>query len=515
MIRMLGKHSLASAIVAAAFLSFQAGGVRGQEEEPPVEATPIPGTVEATPIPGTAVEATPTPTPAEATPTPATAVEAAGSGIPIEAGTTPGSPISTTATQAGVPGPASARPSGISLRSTAYVPLTISLSVHEGFDDNFRTMQSARSSWYTSPAVSLLYSLPGTATQVKVHSGVSFTYYYAGQGSGGGGGGGQRNDINAYVDSTIIHEVSPRLKLEADIYAAYRAEPDLSSNVGLQNRQGNFFNTRDSLGATYHWSPRFFTVTTDKIQIVDYGNNSGQGGALRQAVASQNRIENTIDQEFKYDLLHKGNTVVLEYRFETTDYQDSSRNSLTNFALVGLDQEFSPRLKADIRAGATIRSFASDGSRVTPQFEGSLIYAGAHNSLLSWRTTYGTENASQAGISSQTTFRTGLEFKYGLTARITATLDAYYHHDDNQGGTPGSLGGTGGPTGATGSNGSRDSYDVFLDGQYKISSRWAFDLNIEYSGSNSNRAGSSASNLSNGAIDYTRIRSSVGLTYKF
>ncbi|PYL63362.1 MAG: hypothetical protein DMF25_10710, partial [Verrucomicrobia bacterium] len=263
MIRMLGKHSLASAIVAAAFLSFQAGGVRGQEEEPPVEATPIPGTVEATPIPGTAVEATPTPTPAEATPTPATAVEAAGSGIPIEAGTTPGSPISTTATQAGVPGPASARPSGISLRSTAYVPLTISLSVHEGFDDNFRTMQSARSSWYTSPAVSLLYSLPttatqagvpgpasarpsgislrstayvpltislsvhegfddnfrtmqsarsswytspavsllyslpGTATQVKVHSGVSFTYYYAGQGSGGGGGGGggQRNDI--------------------------------------------------------------------------------------------------------------------------------------------------------------------------------------------------------------------------------------------------------------------------------------------------------------------------------
>ena len=315
--------------------------------------------------------------------------------------------------------------------------------------------------------------------------------------------------------SIISHSVSERLKLEARLYATYRAEPDLSSNVGFQNRQGNFFNTQDSLAATYHWSPRFFTVTTDKLQIVDYGNNSGQGGASQQAVASQNRIENTIGQEFKYDLLHKGNTAVLEYRFETVDYQDSSHNSSINYALVGFNEEFNPRLKADIRAGATIRSFASDGSRLAPQFEGSLIYAGAHNSLLSWRTTYGTENASEAGISSQMTIRTGLEFKYGLTARIIATLNAYYNHSTNQGTAPGGSSGTVGLPGNSGSNGSRDSYDVFLDGQYKISSRWAFDFKIEYSGSNSNNAGNSASNLSNGAIDYTRLRSSAGLTYKF
>jgi hypothetical protein len=507
MIRMLGRHSLASAILAAAFLSFQAGGARGQEE-PPVEVTPIPGTVEATPTPATAVEATPTPaTAVEATPTPATAVEAAGSGIPIEAGTTPGSPISTTATQAGVPGPASAVPSGTSLRSAAYVPLTISLSVHEGFDDNFRTMQSAQGSWYTSPAVSLLYNLPGTATQVNVHSGASFTYY-SGQGRGGGGGGqgqGQGNNINAYVNSTIIHEVSQRLKLEANLYAAYRTEPDISSNVGSDTKQGNFFHTLDSLAATYHWSPRFFTVTTDKFQLVDYGN-SGQG-------SSQNRIENTIDQELKYDLLHHGNTVVGEYRFKITDYQNSSLNSFTNFALVGLDQDFSPQFRVTIRGGATIRSFTNDGSRITPQFEGSLIYAGAHNSLLSWKTSYGTEDASVGGVLSRTTFvggvlsrttfRTGLEFRYGVTARITATLDAYYHHD-NQGVAPGSSGGNS-TGGSTGSNFSEDAFDVFLDGRYAMNPRWSFDLGFEYSGINSIDA----------ARDFTRLRYSAGLTYNF
>ena len=500
MAQMLGRCSLRSAILAAAFVFFQ--GIASGLEEAPLEGTPTPeAEVEPSPLPGTTPTPTPTPTPVTEPPQPI---------IPIQAGTTPGSPISTIATEPGLPRPASAVPSGISLRSKTHVPLTISLSLYQGFDDNFATTQSGQGSWFTNPAVSILYNLPGTITQVGVDAGASFTYY-----EGNSSGGSRRNDINLHGTSIISHSVSERLKLEARLYATYRAEPDLSSNVGFQNRQGNFFNTQDSLAATYHWSPRFFTVTTDKLQIVDYGNNSGQGGASQQAVALQNRIENTIGQEFKYDLLHKGNTAVLEYRFETIDYQDSSHNSLINYALVGFNEEFNPRLKADIRAGATIRSFASDGSRLAPQFEGSLIYAGAHNSLLSWRTTYGTENASEAGISSQMTIRTGLEFKYGLTARIIATLNAYYNHSTNQGTAPGGSSGTVGLPGNSGSNGSRDSYDVFLDGQYKISSRWAFDFKIEYSGSNSNNAGNSASNLSNGAIDYTRLRSSAGLTYKF
>jgi len=370
-------------------------------------------------------------------------------------------------------------------------------------------MQSAQGSWFTTPAVSLLYNLPGTATRINVHSNASFTYY-SGQGSGGGGGGGgggQRNDINAYVKSTIIHEASPRLKLEANIYASYRTEPDISSNVGSDTKQGNFFHTLDSLGATYHWSPRFFTVTTDKFLLTDYGNSSQGSSVQGSSVQALNRIENTIDQELKYDLLHHGNTLVGEYRFEITDYQTSSLNSFTNFALVGLDQDFSPQFRITIRGGATIRSFASDGSRVTPQFESSLIYAGAHNSLLSWTTSYGTENASTAGVLSRTTFRTGLEFKYGLTARITATLDAYYHHDDNQGGAPGSSGGTstGGSTGTTGSNSSEDIFDVFLDGRYTMNPRWSFDLGFEYSGINSNDV----------VRDYTRLRYSAGFTYNF
>ena len=479
------------------------------ESTPNPEATLAPeAEVEPSPLPGT----TPTPAPIEwpaegATPTPSPVVEGPPPIIPIPAGTTPGSPISRIATEPGIRGAASAVRSGISLRSdAAYLPLTITLSLFEGFDDNFRTNQSAQGSWFTNPAVGVLYNLPGTSTQVAVNAGASFTYYLS-QGNSSGGGGSQNNDIDLFVDSIISHSVSERLKLEADVYATYRTEPDLSSNVGFQNRQGNNFNTNDSLKATYHWTERFFTVTTDRFLLVDYGNSSSGG-------TSQNRIENTIGQEFKYDLLHHGNTAVFEYRFTIADYlQDSSLNSFTNTALIGFDQEFSPRLTADIRAGASIRSFTSDGSQVTPSFEGSLIYAGAHNSLLRWRTTYGTENATVGGIASQETFRTGLEFRYGLTARIIGTLSAYYNHSTNQGLAPGGSGA--GSANNGGANGSRDAYDAFLDGRYVISPRWSVDLNIEYSAQNSNNAANAGNNSNNPASDYTRLRYSAGVTYKF
>ena len=279
-------------------------------------------------------------------------------------------------------------------------------------------------------------------------------------------------------------------------------EPDIGSNVGFDSQQGNFFQTLDSLKATYNWSLRLSTVTSDKFLLVNYDN--AQSAAL-------DRIENTVGQEFRYDVLHKSNTLVAEYRFEIVDYQSSSaRNSLTSFALAGFNKDFSPQLKLTFRGGASFRDYIDGGSRTDPYLESSLGYAGAHESLLSWKTTYGVEEPSSTNVLSRTTFRTGLEFKYSFTARIIGTLNAYYHHDDNQGVASSSSGGSsgtssGGSTGSPGSNFTENAYDVFVDGRYIIGHRWSFDLGFEYSGIQSGDA----------ARDYTRIRSSAGVTYNF
>lgn len=366
------------------------------------------------------------------------------------------------------------------------IPLSLSIFANGGYDNNFRTSQSAQGSWFTTEGVSLSYDSPGTATQLKLHSGADLTYYPDQS-------GGRTDNINAYADASLKHNVSTRLTLDAIVYATYRTEPDFRSNVGADSRQGNFFNTRDSLSVHYNWSERFSTQTNDNFQLVRYESGSSLGASL-------DRLENTIGQELRYDLLHKGNTLVAEYRFEIIDYDTSPRDSLTHFALLGLNQDFTSYLKLIVRGGATFRSYTEGGQdQINPSFEGSITYSGAHNSSLAWNTSFGVEEPTTAVTLSRTTFRTGLGFRYGFTARILGTVNAYYHHDDNQGTVPAS--GLGMPV----SGFSEDSFDVSADLRYVMNRRFSFDLGFQHSEISSAES----------SRDYSRYRYSAGITFTY
>jgi len=380
-----------------------------------------------------------------------------------------------------------------SVFSLPHVPLTIELFTHGGFDDNVGTSQSssAQSSFFVNGGGSLFYDLPTVTTHVTVKAGADATYYFQHT-------NGQQDDVNVYINGSLLHNVSARLKLEATLYATYRTEPDFGANVGSSNRIGNFFHTLDSLKATYNWTERFATATSDKVQVINYEGNSSQATSL-------NHLENTVGQELRYDLLHAGNTVVAEYRFEVVDYDsDTPRNSITHFALGGFDEDFTTYLKLVARGGATFRDYSSGANRTDPYFEGSLTYEGPHHSSLALRANYGIEEPSVEQVQSRTTFRIGLEYKYGLTDRITASLDGYYHHDDNTGAIP--VGGaTVGPTPMLMSKFSEDSFDISLNLRYQMSRRFSIETGVEYSDVSSQLQGQ----------QYSRLRSFAGLRVTF
>jgi hypothetical protein len=106
------------------------------------------------------------------------------------------------------------------------------------------------------------------------------------------------------------------------------------------------------------------------------------------------------------------------------------------------------------------------------------------------------EEPSSAGVLVRTTFRTGLQLSYGLSARISSTLAGYYHHDENQG-----LNGTG----AAQPGFSEDSFDLSLNVRYAISGRFTFDVGIQHSEVTSGQT----------SRDYTRNRYSAGLTFNY
>jgi hypothetical protein len=211
----------------------------------------------------------------------------------------------------------------------------------------------------------------------------------------------------------------------------------------------------------------------------------------------QNRIEDTLGEQFQFSLSQRTN-LVAEYRFEIIDYDTAPRDSTTHFILAGFDHDVTEQLKLHLRAGETFRSYKDDGDRTDPYFEGSLSYVNGDRSSLSWTMNYGVEepNTTAADVLARTTFRTGLQLKYALSARISSTAAIYYHHDENDVGTS---------SAGSGSGFSQDSADLSLGLAYKINGHFGFHLGFDRSEVTSERVTSG----------YSRNRYFAGLSLTY
>jgi hypothetical protein len=374
------------------------------------------------------------------------------------------------------------------------LPLHLSLDIDEGYDDNIGTTTGGQGSLYSDGKITLSYDRNAVQTQVNLISVAGGTYFTDAKGR-------TPYDVDTSLALFVSHNVSERLKLAASVYAAYRTEPDLSSNVSLNNRRGPYFDTVDKFTATYHWTSRLATVPTFTFHRLQYENSS--------VATSTNRSDYTFGDVLRFNLSSR-TKLLPEYRFKIVNYDNfAPRDSTTHYALVGVDEDFSSRLKFVVRGGATFRSFNNDGSRTDPYFEGSLDYALAPRSSLSWQSTYEVDepNSSTAVTSaplSRTTFRTGLLLNYALSARISANASGYYHHDENQGTTS---------PGTVQSGLSQDTYDLSLVLRYAIKRRFTFDLGFRRSQVSSN--GSSNQSSGQFTLPYSRDRYFAGLSFNY
>jgi hypothetical protein len=335
-----------------------------------------------------------------------------------------------------------------------YIPIHMNLSADGGYDDNVISGHGQQGSLFTRENASVSYDLPEGRTQIHLLAGAGFTYFFD-------AGNTRTNDVDTHLTLSLTHQISERLSFAANIYATYQTEPDFSSNVGPENVRANFFHTADSLSVTYHWLLRFATVTSYNFGLIKYDGSSI--GML------QDRVEDTLGEQFQFSLSQRTN-LVAEYRFEVIDYDTAPRDSITHFVLAGVDHSFTEQLTLHVRAGETFRSYKDDGDHADPYFEGSLIYANTERSSLSWTMNYGVEEPNTPGVLLRKTFRTGLQLRYGLSARISSTAAIYYHHDENDVGTSSS---------GSGSGFSQDSVDVSLGLAYKINNHLSFHLGLD------------------------------------
>jgi hypothetical protein len=293
------------------------------------------------------------------------------------------------------------------------------------------------------------------------------------------------DDKDGNVTLSLTHNFSTRLSFRADVYAAYQTEPNFQSNVGPENVRAPHFETKNILSVTYHWLPRFTTVTSYTFQRVQYESSSSVG-------TSQNRVDNTFGEQFQFSLSRRTN-LVGEYRFQIIDYETAPNDSITHYVLVGVNHHLTEHVSFDARGGPSFRSLENDGNPVNPYFEGRLEYASSNHSL-SWMTSYGYESPNAAGATNRTTIRTGLNLTYHLTSRVQTTAAVNYHHDENEGGSSG-----------TTSVGTQDSFELSLGLRYTINRR--FSLHVDYQHTMQSSLESNPG--------YSRNRYSAGLSYTY
>jgi hypothetical protein len=361
------------------------------------------------------------------------------------------------------------------------IPIQINAGLDAGYDDNVTLSSSGQGSVFTRENVVLTYARPGEQTQFFVVGVGRFSQYFdvAGQ-----------DETSGNVTMSLTHNFSSRLSFYASLYGTYQNEPSFTSNVGPQNVRTPYFDTVDIFALTYHWLLRFSTVTSYTFERVQYFSSStGNSPNVSQNTSGQNRVQNTFDEEFQFNLTSR-TVLVGEYRFVAIDYDTAPLNSTTNFVLAGITHNLTEHLTVHVRGGESFRSLENDGTMASPYFEGTLGYVRSNHSL-NWTSSYGYESPTATGVTTTKTWRTGVNLTYDLTSRLSSTTGVYYHHDEN--------------TGGTGSTGAQDFVDVNVGLRYYVNKRFALHVNYEYNSTSS--LGSTPG--------YSRNRYFAGLTYTY
>jgi putative beta-barrel porin BBP2 len=309
--------------------------------------------------------------------------------------------------------------------------LTLSTSVVGGYNDNVNAATGASTSstggsgsLYTSDNASLSYTFGTPRTQVSLTTGGGVTYYFDRPAAG--------YNPTGYLGLSLTHKPSERMTLSLSVFASYQSQPDLSTNLGSNQQLGSFIHSTDTISLAYSWTPRFSTVTSYTLDLLNYFSSAG---------SLLNRMDDTFGEQFRY-LLWPTTAGVAEYRYKIIDYESAPLDSTTHFLLAGLDHTFTPRLNGTFRGGVELRSSESNGFQAGPYFQSALTYI-LHNGFVIWTNSYSIEESDTVGVSSAPAFRTGLALNYGLTRRLSGNLALFYVSGGNQsGGTSSSSGNT-------------------------------------------------------------------------
>jgi hypothetical protein len=216
----------------------------------------------------------------------------------------------------------------------------------------------------------------------------------------------------------MVHRPSRRLTLSNNFYVTYEIEPDADIGATRLRRTDQYFYGYDRFAVSYAWTRRFSTVTSLIVHGIYYDEES-----------AEDRYTIGFGQEFRY-LWTRVTTLVGEYRYAFTDYDETDREYDDHYVLVGVDHAFSRVMRGTIRVGAQFRDGDNTGSETSPFLEASLIHLINEGFSIRVFARYGFEDSELGTYELRESFRTGLSTSYEFTPRLIGSAGLQYVHSE-------------------------------------------------------------------------------------
>jgi hypothetical protein len=220
-------------------------------------------------------------------------------------------------------------------------------------------------------------------------------------------------DYNGAVKGVLLYRFTPHLRVTESLDATYTTQPDLARlDTPTRPTVGPFLSINSRTDVKFRYTPRVSATGTVSYDAVRYTNSLEQ-------VGDHNGVTLGLQAEYLWNPHY---TLTTELRHNIISYPNQgTRDSATEFFLVGTDFTYSRRLDGSLRLGVTEKAVDGGDATMSPYVESTLNYRANSHSVLQWASRFGFEEPDAAN-EERRVLRTGLNYAYSFTPRLRGSL---------------------------------------------------------------------------------------------
>ena len=294
-------------------------------------------------------------------------------------------------------------------------PLTWTAMANLGYDSNINSLDLLEEeSVYLQAGIGTEWAGGSQTTRYTLGTSASLLYYFDDV---------EVNDDESWyysgrVQGSMVHRASSQLTVSDSLYATYEYEPDRMIGASVTRRTDQYFYFHNNAALSYAFDSRFSGVANWVFSSIIYDGDD-----------VEDRYTSRLGLQGRYHW-QKATSLVGEYRFVFTEYDNEVLDYTSHYLLAGADHLFSAHTRGSLRAGAEFRDYDRFSSDTLPYFEASLIRQIKKDLSIRGVLRYGLEDSELGTFERRESTRAVVAARFEIGPRTEAEAGLSYVHGE-------------------------------------------------------------------------------------